>query len=49
MDIPVNDLYTLSVGRLDLKENDFHWKGAAKKIQGETVAEAVLKLLPVKN
>ena len=49
MGVPVNDLYALSVGRLDLKENDFHWKDAAKKIQGEAVAEAVLKLLPVKN
>lgn len=46
MGVPVNDLYTLSVNRLDLKENDFHWKDGAKKLQGEAVANAVLKLLP---
>lgn len=41
--IPVNDLYTLSVNRPDLKENDFHWKDGAKKLQGEAVADAVLQ------
>ena len=49
MNVPVNDLYTLMNSRLDLKQNDFHWKDAAKKIQGDAVADAVLKLLPAKN
>ena len=44
----VNDLYTLSVNRLDPKENDSHWKDAAKRLRGEAVADAVLKLLPAK-
>jgi hypothetical protein len=46
VDYWVNDLYTLSVNRLDLKQNDFHWKDAARKIQGDAVAGCVLKLLP---
>jgi hypothetical protein len=46
MQVPVNDLYSLMINRLDLKQNDFHWKDAAKKIQGEAVADCVLKLLP---
>jgi hypothetical protein len=33
----VNDLYGLSVKRLDLKENDFHWKDEAKRLQGDAV------------
>lgn len=49
MNVPVNDLYTLSVKRLDLKQNDFHWKDGAKKLQGDAVADCVLKLLPVKK
>jgi hypothetical protein len=35
--VPVNDLYGLSVKRLDLKENDFHWKDEAKRLQGDAV------------
>lgn len=34
MGVPVNDLYALSVKRLDLKQNDFHWNDAAKRMQG---------------
>jgi hypothetical protein len=49
MGVPVNDLYTLSVKHLDLKQNDFHWKDGAKKLQGEAVADCVLKLLPAKK
>jgi lysophospholipase L1-like esterase len=49
MNVPVNDLYTLSVKRLDLKQNDFHWKDGAKKLQGDAVADCVLKLLAVKK
>ena len=49
MNVPVNDLYTLMSTRLDLKQNDFHWKDAAKKIQGDAVADCVLKLLPAKK
>ncbi len=43
--VPANDLYTLSVNRLDLKENDFYWKYGAKRLQGDAVADCVLKLL----
>ena len=35
--------------RLDLKANDFHWKDAAKIIQGNAVADCVLKLLPARR
>lgn len=48
MGVPVNDLYALSVQHLDLKENDFHWKDGAKRLQGDAVADFVLKLLPVR-
>ena len=49
MNVPVNDLYSLMINRPDLKQNDFHWKDAAKKIQGDAVADCVLKLLPEKR
>ena len=49
MNMPVNDLYNLMVNHLDLKANDFHWKDAAKKMQGDAVADCVLKLLPAKR
>ena len=49
MNVPVNDLYGLMITRLDLKQNDFHWKDAAKRIQGDAVADFVLKVLPAKR
>ena len=49
MNVPINDLYALMIKHLDLKQNDFHWKDAAKKIQGDAVADSVLKLLPAKR
>ncbi len=49
MNVPVNDLYSLMINHLDLKQSDFHWKDAAKKIQGDAVADRVVKLLPAKR
>jgi hypothetical protein len=49
MNVPINDLYALMIKHLDLKQNDFHWKDAAKKIQGDAVADCVLKLLLAKR
>jgi hypothetical protein len=37
------------IKHLDLKQNDFHWKDGAKKLQGEAVADCVLKLLPARK
>ena len=49
MNVPINDLYALMSNHLDLKQNDFHWKDGAKKIQGDAVADSVLKLLPAQR
>jgi lysophospholipase L1-like esterase len=48
MKVPINDLYGLMSSKLDLKQDGFHWKDAAKKIQGDAVADCILKLLPAK-
>lgn len=48
--VPVNDLYTLMIKRLDLSSGDqFHWKSEGSKLQGEHIAAMILKLLPVKK
>ena len=40
--IPVNDLYTLMVNRLDLARGDqFHWKPEGSIIQGKAVAASI--------
>lgn len=49
MQMPVSDRYELPVKHLDLKQNDFHWKDAAKRIQGDAAADFVIKLLPPKR
>ena len=49
MNVPVNDLYSLMIKHPEMKANDFHWKDAAKKLQGEAVADSVLKELPAKR
>jgi len=49
LNVTVNDLYSLMINHLDLKANDFHWKDAAKKIQGDACADFVLKLLSAKR
>ena len=47
--VPVNDLYTLMASHPELKQDGFHWKDAGKKMQGEAIAAAVLKVLPEKR
>jgi hypothetical protein len=49
MNVPVNDLYSLMINHLDLKANDFHWKAAGMKMQGEAVAKAIAAELPEKH
>lgn len=49
MGVPVNDLYALSVMHPELKANDFHWKDGAKRLQGDAVADFVIRQLPVKK
>lgn len=48
MQVPVNDFYTLMCQHLDLKSDGFHWKDAAKQIQGNACADAVLGALSEK-
>jgi lysophospholipase L1-like esterase len=43
--VPVNDLYSLMTNRLELKTDEFHWQDAARKIQGNAVADCVLREL----
>lgn len=44
--IPINDLYTLMVSKLNLARGDqFHWKSEASALQGKAVAEIVGKYL----
>ena len=49
MNVPVNDLYALMISHPEMKQNDFHWKDPAKKLQGEACADAILKVLPEKR
>jgi len=49
MNVPVDDLYGLTVSHLDLKANDFHWKPAGMKMQGEAVAKAIVTALTEKH
>ena len=48
--VPINDLYTLMVNRLDLARGDqFHWKPEGSLIQGKAVAASIagqLKAVP---
>ena len=50
MDVPVNDLYALLVGRLELARGDqFHWKGPAYSILAKTIAASVIERLPARH
>jgi hypothetical protein len=44
--VPIDDLYTLMLDKLDLAAGDqFHWSAAGRDIQAKAVAEAILKAL----
>lgn len=44
LSVPVNDFYSLLVGKLDLARGDqFHWKGDAYKILAEAATESLLR------
>ncbi|CAN5916776.1 SGNH/GDSL hydrolase family protein [soil metagenome] len=48
--IPINDLYTLMSSHLDLSSGDmFHWKPEGAKLQGEHVAQIILKFISVQK
>lgn len=48
--IAVNNLYTLMITHLDLSSGDqFHWKFEGAKLQGEHIAEMIIKLLTTKK
>ncbi|HQL73964.1 MAG: hypothetical protein BWX88_03994 [Planctomycetes bacterium ADurb.Bin126] len=50
MDVPVNDLYALLAGRLELARGDqFHWKGPAYSILAKTIAASVIERLPARH
>lgn len=46
LNVPVNDFYSLLVGKLDLARGDqFHWKPDAYKILAQTATESILREL----
>jgi lysophospholipase L1-like esterase len=49
MNVPVNDLYALLIGKLELARGDqFHWKGDAYKILADAIVKQILSALPAK-
>jgi len=50
MNVPVNDLYALLVGKLELARGDgFHWKGDAYKILSDAIVQKILAALPAEQ
>jgi len=50
MNVPVNDLYALLVGKLELARGDqFHWKGDAYKILSEAIVLKIQAALPAEK
>jgi hypothetical protein len=50
LNVPINDLYSLLVNKLDQSGNDpFTWKEPAQKILAEAVADSILQALPSKK
>jgi hypothetical protein len=46
LNVPVNDFYSLLVGKLDLARGDqFHWKPDACKILAQTAIDSILREL----
>ncbi len=47
MNVPVNDLYSLAVPKLDLAAGDgFHWKKEAYQMMAQAIVDQVTKVLP---
>ncbi|HSJ03272.1 MAG: SGNH/GDSL hydrolase family protein [Verrucomicrobium sp.] len=48
LNVPVNDFYSVLVGKLELARGDqFHWKAEAYQMLGKMVVESVEKALPL--
>ena len=46
LNVPVNDFYSLLVGKLDLARGDqFHWKPDAYRILAQMVIDSILREL----
>lgn len=49
MNVPVNDFYSMLVGKLELARGDqFHWTGPAYQILADAIVKTVIESLPVK-
>ena len=50
LNVPVNDLYALLIGKLELARGDgFHWKGDAYKILAEAIVKKIQAALPAEK
>jgi lysophospholipase L1-like esterase len=50
LNVPVNDLYALLAGKLELARGDgFHWKGDAYKILSAAIVQKILAALPTEK
>lgn len=50
LNVPVNDLYALLIGKLELARGDgFHWKGDAYKILADAIVKKIKAALPAEK